>query len=138
VIATPYQVGRPDRGNEGVPVEAEQTWSELLGGHPGPGVVVLRELAWAAMFDRDGSSHSQLIERHAAQVRQLLEWGLTHRDSLPQPAWHGTVPELERYIVATLGQVGDAGTVALLETLRADSDLAEHVVKALKQLNDRR
>lgn len=123
-------------GLEGVDVGATAIWSELLNDHAAAGVQVLWELRFGGILEDDLSAHAELIATYPGEVRRLLEWGLTHRDSLSEPATR-SMSDLEGYIVGTLGQVGDAGTARLLESLRSDNDLAESVVTALRYLHAR-
>lgn len=125
-------------GLEGAPVDAAAIWDELSEPQLAPAAIqVLWEVSWAGELRDDFAAHQQLVDTHPDRVRRLLEWGLTHRASLPVPQLH-SVADLERYILRILGQIGDGGTARLLEILRHDADLGEHFVKALRNLNARR
>ena len=121
---------------EGAAVDVEAVWSELLGASAGPAVDVFSEISGAELGERE-DTRTQLEGRFPAQLRQLLEWALQHRDRLPSPHRFSDLERRDRYIVATLGRVGDEKTARLLGAYRSEPGLADTVVKAIRNIHAR-
>lgn len=124
------------------PANPDVLWDAVLRTVPGAAVDVLASLQQAdraADFHGEPSTHSRLLEAYPDQIRQLLTWGLEHRDHLTSlfdrvPAG-GSDPA--GYAVRALGVVGNAETVVLLRTLATEPGIGSSAVDAIRRLNER-
>lgn len=78
--------------------------------------------------------YEELVERYPKQVRQLMEWGLSNRDSLVSQFEHVDVQGRARYMIEVLAAVGDARTRSLLQHYVLDPDLGPAAVEAIRKL----
>ena len=99
-------------------------------------VDVLFYMDHAAMLrdPRRETAHSLMIAGYPAGVRTLLEWGLLHREELTSLFRFDNRAGRDRYMVQTLGVVGDEGTSRMLRALLTDADLGEAAFEAIRRL----
>jgi NACHT domain/Nuclease-related domain len=114
----------------------EVLWSRIHGELNLAAVDVLHHLSDAGVLrEHTGeSAHHMVIAVYPDEVRTLLEWGLLHRDELTTYFKNGDRSRRDRYMVRTLGQVGDEQTARVLRAFLGDDDLGEDVVDAIRRL----
>ncbi len=129
---------------------ATEIWNHLVGEFPKETAIVLKginmtfgprdfdpsysgEPHWGDEFE-----HRDLLAiRYPEQVRQLLEWVLTHRDEFPPMHRRGTFG-VDQFAIRTLGLVGTAETADLLRNHYVlDPDLGAEAVKAKRAIDAR-
>ena len=71
-----------------------------------------------------------LLQAYPDRVRTLMHWALAHRDELKD--WHAY--GIERTIVATLAEVGDAETAEILRHYVHHPELGEPAIAAIKAI----
>jgi hypothetical protein len=124
--------------DESAEVQAnQQRWAELLDLCAPAAVDVLFRLYSARAVDysrEEPSALDRLVKTYPAQVRQLLEWGLRHRDQIETTTRDFDPTGRDRFLIYTLGHVGDPGTAELLRALVGDSELGADAVAALREL----
>jgi hypothetical protein len=118
---------------------AVDLWSAILGDLTHAAVDVIYQVHRAAEMVDDSNStvYGRLVATYRDEVRKLLEWGLVHRDQLT--SYFGSSQDWERadrdkYIVRTLGVVGDASTAVTLRGYTGDPTLGEAAVAAIWQI----
>jgi hypothetical protein len=82
------------------------------------------------------SVHDRLIERHRAEMRELLHWGLTHPQELTSCFRHH-LQSVDRYIVETLGVIGGEESIRPLRGYANDPGLAACVREAVRSIEAR-
>jgi hypothetical protein len=115
---------------------AEDAWLVLLGDLAGAAVDVLYRLYCAHLVTVPGeeSAHTQLLQTYPEEVRSLLAWCLVNRDSITsyfQQVHPPLAAERDRYVVETLGLVGDTSTAVLLRRYAQDPALGEAAAAAV-------
>jgi hypothetical protein len=83
--------------------------------------------------------YQALLAAYPDQVRELLEWALSHRDELTKDAWD-PMGGIDNFVVRTLGRVGTAQTANVLRhhyvhdtQLGRDAIDAVHAIEARTQ-----
>ncbi|OBH59004.1 hypothetical protein A5687_21325 [Mycobacterium mantenii] len=120
---------------------AEEIWQRLITGLPADATAVLNDIYHAMLVNYPGqdhfSPHQALLAAYPEQVRQVLEWALTHRDEFSGPKWRG-VWDVGTYVVRALGQVGTAETADLLRYhYIQDAELGDEAVAAVHAIDAR-
>jgi hypothetical protein len=126
-------------GDQAHSSDTARQWSMLLERYAPTAVDVLYHLRQAAIVGSllRPSVHDWLMRAYPDEVRQLLEWGLAHRDKLPTRFHPVDTVQRQQYIVRTLGQVGTTATAMLLRSYVADPALGSEAVTAIRQIDQR-
>jgi hypothetical protein len=95
----------------------------------------LCQFMWASdtYVHRGGPAVGQLLRMFPDEARQILEWGLKHRESLSS-IFRPHVSERISDIIHILGSVGNAETIELLRSYTDDRSLGRVAISAIKQL----
>lgn len=117
---------------------ADSAWRWLLGDLRGAAVDVMHQIKWATGFSgREANLHDELVRHFPGQIRQLLQWGLAHREGLTSLLPFPDSDHRARYIVDTLGLLGDDTTIGLLHSYVLDPQLGESAVRAILHIQAR-
>ncbi|WP_123028718.1 nuclease-related domain-containing protein [Mycolicibacterium stellerae] len=116
---------------------AQFIWDRLQTTCPGPATAVLSDMRFALIpgynNDTEFAPHDLLLISYPEQIRVLMQWALTHRDELRE--W--PEPHIERYVVDTLGRVGNATTADMLRHYVDHPDLGQSAIAAIKAIESR-
>jgi hypothetical protein len=80
--------------------------------------------------------YRRFVTIYGDQVRQLLEWGLVHRDRLVATLRTGPTNRLATDVVKELAEVGTAHTAGLLRGYLHDPDLGPSAVRAIRAIEE--
>ena len=83
--------------------------------------------------DNEFAPHDLLLSAYPEQICVLMQWALTHRDELRE--WPD--PRIERYVVDTLGRVGNAATADMMRHYVDHPDLGQPAIAAIKAIESR-
>lgn len=116
---------------------AQFIWERLQTTCPGPATAVLSDIRFALVPGYNNGTefapHDLLLAAYPEQIRILMQWALTHRDELKE--WPD--PHIERYVVDTLGRVGNAATADMLRHYVSHPDLGQSAIAAIKAIESR-
>ncbi|CDO91639.1 hypothetical protein AWC29_11430 [Mycobacterium triplex] len=125
--------------------QAAGIWHRLSHETPGSTVTILRDLyrANSELLSGDQNStvnpHRALVAAYPDQIRELLQWALTHRDDLPggREKWH-PMGGTSGYAVRMLGVVGTTTTADLLRHHYVhDPELGRDAIEAVHAIDAR-
>jgi hypothetical protein len=119
----------------------EEIWQRLITDLPADATAILNDIYHAMLMNYPGeehfSPHQTLLAAYPEQVRQVLEWALTHRDEFTGPNRRG-VWDIGSYVVRVLGQAGTGETADLLRhNYVHDAELGEDAVAAVHAIDAR-
>jgi energy-coupling factor transporter ATP-binding protein EcfA2 len=126
---------RYERGD--VPGDANEIWRKLTEDAPRTVMTLsrLERAGWMRSRRSTTSVLERLFDDYSANLRPLLEWALEHLSELPaSPPFRG---DLEKFLIRSLGHVGDAGTAARLRVYTLDPEAGAVAVEAVRRINDR-
>lgn len=116
---------------------AQFIWERLHTTCPGPATAVLSDMRFALIpgynNDTEFAPHDLLLNAYPEQICVLMQWALTHRDELRE--W--PYSRIDRYVVETLGRVGNAATADMLRHYVDHPDLGQSAIAAIKAIESR-
>jgi hypothetical protein len=120
------------------PEDAERLWAELLDLCAPAAVDVPAHLRRHQTYEprEEPPLYGRFVTIYRDQVRQLLEWGLVHRDRLVATLRTGSPDRLAVDVVEELAELGTAHTAGLLRSYLPDPDLGAAAVRAIRAIEE--
>jgi hypothetical protein len=136
-----FWLSKPTLADDQVANRCRSLWQTLQTSLAFEAVDPLRRLAHITRKDRDGSSADivqRLFSMFQYEVREILHFGLRHRDNLSaidkRLVVDASIREQTTFMVYTLGQIGNSESVEVLLPLVDDKHHGHDAVEAIRRI----